>query len=263
MARAVLMEWTKLRTVRSTGWLVLAAVVCTAGAGALVSWSADVRNCPADEPGCVQDVVRLSLAGVYLGQVAVVVLGVLAMSGEYGAGLVRTTLATCPRRRHVFAAKAAVVSALVLGAGLLGVLGSLLAARALLPGHGFVPSAGYPPLSPADEPTLRAYLGTVLYLWLVALLGLGVAAAVRHTPGALTAVLALLFTPATVVTLMNDPRWREWSEKLAPMTAGLKVQVTVGLDAQPIGPWAGLAVLAGYAGVALALGVTAFAVRDA
>jgi ABC-2 type transport system permease protein len=263
MARAVLMEWTKMRTVRSTGWLVLGAVALTVALGALTSWAADLDNCPPEEPRCPQDTVRLSLAGAYLGQIAVVVLGVLAMSGEYGTTLIRTTLATCPRRWQVFTAKAAVVTALVLAASLLGALGSLLAARTFLPDHGFVPSAGYPLMSLSDEPTFRAYLGTVLYLWLVALLGLGVAAAVRHTPGALTTVFALLFVPAVIVPLMNDPEWREWTEKLAPMTAGLKVQVTVDLNTQPIGPWEGLAVLAAYAAGALAIGLAVFTLRDA
>jgi ABC-2 type transport system permease protein len=90
-----------------------------------------------------------------------------------------------------------------------------------------------------------------------------VALIVRHTGAALTAVLSLLYTFPIIAALVTDPDWRKWLMRLAPMTAGLAIQATRNLDAQPIAPWAGLGVLAGYAAAAAALGAVLFQRRDA
>lgn len=255
-------EWTKLRTLASTAWLVLAAIVCTVLVGAAATASADASLCPTPA-GCDYDTTKLSLTGVGLGQAAVAVLAVLTMTSEYGTGTIHVTLAATPRRGTVLLTKAAVVTAIVLAAGTLGVLGSLAAGRAILPGNGFTAAGGYPPLSLADEPTLRAAAGTVLYLGLVALLSLGVGAVVRDTAGAVTAVMSLLYVLPIVATFVRDPDWQERLQQLAPMTAGLAIQATRGLDQLPVGPWAGLGVLAAYAGAATLLGGVLFTRRDA
>jgi ABC-2 type transport system permease protein len=247
------MEWTKLRTVPSTAWSLLLLVALTVTTGALVLWSLDATSCGAR---CDQDLPKLSLSGVYLGQLAAVVVAVLAVTAEYDTMMIRTTLAASPRRLAVLCAKAAAVLGAVLGAGLLSVLGALAAGRG-------VPVGGYPPLSLADEPTRRAYLGTVLYLGLIALLSLGIGTLVRHTAGAITAVLALLYVAPIIALVVSSQVWRDRIERYSPMTAGLYVQATNHLDRLPIRPWHGLGVLAAYAGVALLLGAVAFKVRDA
>ena len=91
----------------------------------------------------------------------------------------------------------------------------------------------------------------MLYLCLIALLSLGVALIVRNAGAAIATALSLLFVFPIVGTLVTEPRWREWLTEWAPMSAGLAVQATRGLDAMPVGPWQGLAVLAAYAGAAL------------
>jgi hypothetical protein len=163
MRQVLASEWTKLRTVSGTAWLVAAAVVSTVLLGGAMTASVDTSLCPSPA-GCQEDTTRLALAGVWAGQVAVVVLAVLAVTNEYDTGMIQTTLAATPRRGRVLLAKAAVVTTTVLAAGTAGVVGSLAAGRAILPGNGFTEANGYPPLSPADEPTLRAAGGTVLYL---------------------------------------------------------------------------------------------------
>jgi ABC-2 type transport system permease protein len=262
LGRAVHAEWTKLRTVPSTPWLVLAAVAFTVAASAALTASVDTSLCPSPLE-CHEDTTKLSLGGVQVGQAAIVVLAVLAITGEYGTGTIQTTLAARPRRSAVLLTKAAVVTTTVLVAGTLGVLGSLAAGRALLPGNGFTAANGYPPLSLADGPTLRAAAGTVLYLGLVALLSVGVGTAVRDSAGAIVTVLTLLYVFPTIATFVTDPQWHERLEKLAPMTAGLMIQATRDLERLPLRPWAGLAVLAAYAGAAMLLGVVLFATRDA
>jgi ABC-2 type transport system permease protein len=261
-ARALRAEWTKLRTVPVTARALLVVV---AGTWAVSTWAAiglDPASCEAGR-GCDLDTTAVTLSGVYLGQVAVVVVAALVVTAEYDTMMIRTTLAANPRRGRVLAAKAVVVTGAVLAAGLLAVTGSLLAGRLILPGHGFTPAAGYPPLSLADGPVRRAYFGSVLYLGLLALLSVGVAAIVRHTAAAVSTVLAMLLVLPAVAVLMTDPQWRHWVLKLSPMTAGLAVQATKGLDTLPVAPWSGLGILAGYAAAALVAGGVLFLTRDA
>jgi ABC-2 type transport system permease protein len=212
---------------------------------------------------CFEDTTKLSLTGVWLGQIAVVVLAVLAISGEYGERLIQTTLTANPHQVMVLMTKAAVVTVTVLAASTLGVLGSLLAGRILLPGNGFSATNGYPPLSLADGSTARAAAGTVLYLGLIALLSLGIGTAVRDTAGAIITVLSLLYVVPIIAGLIADPQWHERLQKFAPMTAGLSIQATTGLDRLAIGPWPGLGVLAGWATGAMLLGLLVFKLRDA
>lgn len=260
MSRALHAEWTKLRTVPSLAWLPLAIAALTVAVSILVTTAVDPNFC-GSAGGC--DTAKLTLSGVYLAQVAVVVLAVLAMTGEYGTGLIAATLAADPHRLRVLVAKAATVTATVLGAGLLGVAGSLLAGRIFLAGPALTTTSGYPPLSLTDTPTLRAAAGTVLYLALIALLSLAVATVLRDTGATLTTVLALLYLPPILVALIQNPQWQQWIDTYAPMSAGLAVQTTQNLSSLPIGPWAGLGILAAYAGAAMLMGALLFKARDA
>lgn len=261
--RACRAEWTKLRTVSSTGWILLGVVLLTAAIGALVSWDLTPPDCERSDPSCDFDLTRLSLSGVYLGQAAVVVLAVLAITSEYEAGMIRTTLAACPRRLTVLAAKAAVLACVVLLAALVTVVLSLVAGREILARNGFTADAGYRLPSLGDGPTLRAYGGTVLYLGLVALVALGIGFVVRHTGGTVTLVLGLLYLAPIITIAIKSPRWREWIDQLSPMTAGMSIQSTLRLDSLSISPWRGLGVLALYAAGSTLAAALAFRLRDA
>jgi ABC-2 type transport system permease protein len=258
MSAAIRAEWTKLRTVAGPGWLLVAATVLTLGLSALATSAA---KCPAQ--GCVVDTAKTSLTGFQLGQAVVAVLAVLAVAGEYSTGMMRTTLAAMPRRSTVVAAKAAVVGVPVLAVGLVGALGGTLAGRLILPRHGFTAARGFPPLSLADGPTLRAAGGSVLYLALIALLSLGIATLIRDSAVAIGAVLGLLYVFPIVTTIVTDPHWKRHLQQIAPSGAGLAVQNTINLRGLPIGPWAGLGVLALWAVGALLAGGLALRLRDA
>jgi ABC-2 type transport system permease protein len=249
MRRALHAEWTKLSTLASTFWLLLATVALTVTVSAAAAATA---RCPSG--GCAVDPAKISLTGIYLGQATVAVLAVMAVSGEYGTGMIRVTLAAMPRRVTVLAAKAAVLTGLVVVTGAIAVLGSLLAGRLILPGHGIGPSHGYPALSFTDGPVIRAGFGSVLYLALIALLGLGAATAVREAAAAIGVVLGLLYLFPIIAAVADGPDLARHIEQLGPMTAGLAIQASTGLHSLPIGPWAGLAVLAAWAAGALALG---------
>jgi ABC-2 type transport system permease protein len=252
-------EWTKLRTVASTGWLLLGAAVLTAA----VSMAADAAVA-CSSSGCQVDTAKLSLTGVQAGQAIVAIIAVLAVSNEYSTGMIRITLTAMPRRLTVLAAKAALIAGLVLAAAAVAVLASVLAGRLILPGHGFTAAHGYPALlSLGNGPVLRAACGSVLYLTLVALLTLGVATAVRETAVATGLVLGLLYVFPVVTSVIGNQHWQRHLQQIGPMTAGLDIQATAGLKSLPLTPWQGLGVLALWAAGALILGALIFRFRDA
>jgi ABC-2 type transport system permease protein len=251
-------EWTKLRTLASTGWLLLAAAALTIA----VSAAADAATaCPSG--GCQADPARLSLTGVQVGQAIVAVIAVLAISGEYSTGMIKVTLTAMPRRLTVLAAKAVLVAGLVLVVSAVAVLASVLAGRLILPGHGLSPAHGYLPLSLGEGPVLRAACGSVLYLVLIALLSLGVATAVRESAVAIGVVLGLLYVFPVVTSVVGNQHWQRHLEQIGPMTAGLYIQATANLSSLPLTPWQGLGVLALWAAGALAIGALIFRFRDA
>ncbi|MGW8887153.1 ABC transporter permease [Streptomyces sp. NPDC055749] len=250
-------EWTKLRTDVGNTWLLLGVVALTLAVGAAVAMTS---RC--DGVGCGQDATRLSLTGVIAGQVVVAIVAVLMAGDEYSTGMIRTTIAAVPRRLTVLFSKAAVLGAVLLATGAVGVLGSLLIGGMVQPGRGFTEAHGYEALSLADTSTLRAAVGSVLYLVLVGLLSLGVALIVRSSAAAIGIVMGLLFFFPVLGQVITDPEWQRHLQQIAPMPAGLSVQTTLGVDKLPIGPWEGLGVLALWAVGALAVGGAVLHSRD-
>jgi ABC-2 type transport system permease protein len=259
LSEALHAEWTKTRTVASTGWLLLAAIALTAAVGAA---AAAAVSCPSGVV-CRVDPAKVSLTGIDLGQAVVAIVAVLAISNEYSTGMIRITLAAMPRRAVVLAAKATVLGLQVLAAGTIAVLGSVLAGRLLLSAHGFTPAHGYELLSLGHGEVLRAAAGSVLYLTLIALLGLGVAAAVRDSAVAIGIVLGLLYLFPIVANVVGNAQWHRHLEQFGPMSAGLAIQATTDLTSLPISPWAGLGVLAAWAAAALLAGGLVLGLRDA
>jgi ABC-2 type transport system permease protein len=256
MRHALHAEWTKLRTTPGPGGLLLAAVALTVALSAVAIAATDYTAADAT------DTTKLSLTGVQLGQALVAILAVLVIGGEYSTGMIRTTLAAMPRRHTLLAAKATILTGAVLIAGIIAVLGSLLAGRLILPGNGFSVSRGYPLLTLADASTLRAAAGSVLYLALIALLALGVATIVRDSATAIGVVLGLLYLFPIIAAAVN-PHWQRHLNQIAPMTAGLYIQATTGLRGLPVSPWEGLGVLAAWTVTALVAGGLLLQLRDA
>lgn len=259
MRRALHAEWTKLRTDTGNIWLLIGTMPLTMAIGAGV---ASTTKCPS--AGCGQDAARLSLTGIMAGQVVIAIVAVLAVGAEYSTGMIRATFSALPRRTEVLAAKATVLAGVTLVTGTVSVLGSMLAGRLLLPGDGFTAQHGYAALlSLGSGPVLRAAAGSVLYLMLIALLGLGIVTAVRSSAAAIGIVLALLFVFPVVARVFPDPAWQRHLDQIAPMPAGLAVQATLGVSKLPIGPWQGIGVLALWAAAALIGGGTLLRMRDA
>ena len=110
---------------------------------------------------------------------------------------------------------------------------------------------------------LRATVGSVLYLALIALLSLGIATLIRDSAVAIGAVLGLLYLFPIVTALITDQSLQRHLEQIAPMTAGLEIQATMGLRSLPLSPWVGLGVLAAWAAGSLLAGGLLLRFRDA
>jgi ABC-2 type transport system permease protein len=259
MSPALHAEWTKIRTLASPLWLLLGTIAATVALGGAVT---SVMTC--GTAGCGGDATtRLSLTGVWLGQALVAILATGVISGEYSSGMIRTTLTAAPHRATVLAAKAVTLTGVVTAAGTIAILGSLLAGRLILPGHGFTAARGYPALSLAEGPTLRAAAGSVLYLALITLLSLGVATAVRDSATSIGVILGLLYLFPIISQVIGNPHWQRLLQQIGPMNAGLAIQATTDLRSLPISPWAGLGVLAAWAAAALLTGALLLRLRDA
>jgi ABC-2 type transport system permease protein len=245
---ALTSEWTKLRTTPGSFWLVVSVVVTTAGVSLL---TVAVTTCSAR--GCAYDPSKVSLTGVALGQAVAAIVGVIVVGSEYSSGTMRVTLAAVPRRLHVLAAKVVIVAAIVAAAAVPSTLFSLWA------GHVFLDD----PPDLDSGPVWRAAVGSVLYLTLVALLSLGIATVVRNSAAAIGAVLALLYIFPILALTVSDKDWEKHIKQIGPMSAGLTVQATRGLDDLPIGPWKGLGVLALWAAGALLAAAVVLTRRDA
>ena len=256
MRDALRAEWTKIRTLPGTGWLLIAAIISTVAVSAA---TAAAVNCPSGT--CAEDPAKISLTGIYLGQAVIAIVAVLVISGEYGTGMIRVTFAAVPRRTAVLAAKAAVLAILTCPAGAVAVGVSLLAGRLILPGNGIGPAHGYPALSLADGPVLRAAFGSVLYLILIALLSLGVASCVRDSAAGIGIVLGLLYLFPILGAALGSNLARH-AQQIGPMTAGLSIQATTNLRELPIAPWPGLGVLAAWSAAALLAAAVLLHIRD-
>lgn len=249
-------EWTKLRSVRSTYLTMLAAAVGALLIGFLVTHS-DVTSWPQKSPGerARFDPVSDSLIGFAIVQLAFGVLGVLAISSEYGTGMSRTTFAAVPRRRTVLVAKVAVVGGLTLAVGEALVFVTFYLGRLVL-------SARHLDVSLGDPHVLRAVSGAGLYLAVLALVGLGLGAIIRHTAGAIAALFGLAFVLPELARALPSP-WNADVSKWTLNDAAQTIVTTAHHD--PTWPSVPMALLVCGMYVAVALGAAAFLItrRDA
>jgi ABC-2 type transport system permease protein len=253
---AVRAEWTKLRSVRSTTWMLLALVGLTIAIGA-VSCSTSHTEGGSPGHGGDDDIVMFSLAGVYLGQIAAVAFGVVAICSEYATGTIRATFAANPRRREVLAVKTGLVGGLVLAAAAATTVTAFYLGQAILHTRGYTYDNGYPAASLADADTLRKVALATAYLPILAVLSLAVAAILRSTAAAISVLLGLLFVPFIVGGLLPEHLGHTVA-KASPM-AGIAAQE----HGAPIDPWAGFGVTVAWAVGALVLALWVVARRDA
>jgi hypothetical protein len=253
---ALASEWLKLRSVRST-WYVLGVVAVTVPLAAfLAKQGVDAWDGlpPARRAGFQGQAMEQAL--LPLVQLCMAVLAVLAITSEYATGMIRTSVTAVPRRSALLAAKAAVVAAISLAAGQVAVGAMFLACRAIVGDRPIPP--GYT-TGVSDE--IPLVLASGLSVAVIALVALGLGTVMRSTAGAIVAVCVLLFVSPLAANLLAAP----WNDRIASvLPSGLAAQLVdhpTAVGGLP--PLGALAVLLAYVIVALGAGAVVLARRDA
>jgi len=246
-------EFCKLRSVRSTFWALAAAVMFNVVVAALLAILLP-GHLSAHEKATL-DSVRASLGGLHLSQIAIGLLGTLAITSEYSTGMIRASLAAVPQRRVMLTAKMAVFTASVLVTGIIASFAAYLVFQALLPAGDVMRT------SLAGPGVLRAVTGAGLYLAVLGLLGFGLGAVIRSSAGAVAALFGLLFIPSLLAALL-PASWQDTIGPYLPMNAGDTIY-TVQHQVHTLQPWPGFGVFCLYAAAALAAGFVLISHRDA
>lgn len=251
--RVIRSEWLKLRTLRSTWFTLLAAVAGMVGIDMLICWATNNRWNHMDPiERLTFDPVSRSLAGVFLAQLALGVLGVLVITGEYGTGMIRATLGAVPRRLPVVWAKLLVYLVVTFVAGAVASFSSFEGGQKLLSSHGTTLSA---------PGALRAVFGAALYLMVVGAFSLGIGFAVRSTAGGIATVFGVLMVlPGLVRALPSS--WENHILPYLPSEAGGQL-FTLRHEAHTLAPWTGFGVFCAWAAAAVLLGAWVLTHRDA
>ena len=183
----MLSEWTKFRSLRSTVYTLLIAVVFMIGLGALIT--AITANQPGGlEPG--QSAISTSLSGIFFAQLAIGVLGVLLITGEYSTGMIRSSLTVVPRRLPMLWGKMAVFAGVVFLTMLVASFAAFFVGQALLSGQHLDASL-------SDPGALRAVVGAALYVTVAGITALALGALLRNTAAAITTFVAVFFVIPT------------------------------------------------------------------
>ncbi|MGA5445365.1 ABC transporter permease [Streptomyces umbrinus] len=257
--RVLRSEWAKFWTLRSS-WITLGVAVFLLvlfGTIAAHTYSpqeaADGGGPLGPDAGSI-DAVSLALTGVTFGSLAIGVLGVLLSAGEYGTGMIRSTLTAVPRRLPVLWAKAAVIAPVVLVLAGLGVLAAFLLGAPGLDGESIALSLG-------DDGVLRSLAGAGVYLALVAVFGVALGMLIRSSAGAIATLVGILLILPGLAGLLPDSLYDTLSPYF-PSTAGQAVYA-VQQSSDALSPGAGLAVFAGWVALALAGAAYRLASTDA
>jgi ABC-2 type transport system permease protein len=245
------MEWIKLRTLRSTCWVLTLTLIGSIAIAVTVGFNTKSAS---------EDLTNNLSAGISVGLLLIGVLGVLVMTSEYTCGMIRATLAAIPNRRLLLASKTAVFGAVALAAGEAAAFVSFFAGRTALR-HGIpAPTLGQPGV-------LRALVLSGTGFCLIGLLGLGLGAIIRHTAAALAVLVGGVYVLATAISAAAHPVIAYLPIDIVANSLGTTKPQTCGGSAAKcphyLSAWAGLGMLCLYAAVALAIGGWLLARRDA
>lgn len=253
-ARVIQSEWTKFRSLRSTLITLAVSVVLTVGLGALISavtashWS---QASPGDRAGF--NAVVTSLNGINISQLAVGVLGVLLISGEYATGMIRASLTAVPKRLPVLWAK------LTVFAGVVGVLSVISTFAAFFLGQSFLASKNLN-VSISSDHALRMVAGGGVYLVLVGIIGMALGGIMRNTAAGISSLVAVFFVIPPVLELLP----KSWSNNVGPYLPANAGNAFWGHpDTAHLSAGAGFLVLCAWAAVAVAGAAFRLTTRDA
>jgi ABC-2 type transport system permease protein len=245
-------EWTKLRSLRSTGFTLLTAGALAVGLSVLFANGASRRSATPDGEF---DPTAASLQSFILVQLAISVLGVLVVTSEYTTGMIRTSLAAVPRRGRLLTAKALVFCAVAL------VVGQLVAFASFLVGQAVLAGSGAPHVTLGEPAVQRAVIGCGLYLAMIGLLGVAVGVLARATAGGVMIMVGITLLVPLLTTALPETVAKAVG-KFGPFGAGTQVMAVLP-DPNLLTPWAGFGVLCLWVLAALAAALLVFRRRDA
>ncbi|HLH67217.1 MAG TPA: hypothetical protein VKV27_16125 [Solirubrobacteraceae bacterium] len=249
-------EWTKLWSLRSTRWTLLVSVVAMAGLGPLVAAVQMSRFSHLSlHERVTYDSVNTAVGGWNLAQLAIGVLGVLTISGEYSTGMIRSTLMAVPTRLPVLWAKLIVFAGVTFVLMLASTLVSFFAVQAIVSQHHLQHALG-------DPGALRTVIGAALYQTALGLLCIGLGAIVRSSAGGIAVFVALLFVLPGISAILPSSVDNAISPYL-PLNAGTTVATHSFDSSNHLAIWTGFALFCGYAAVAVALAALGLVRRDA
>ncbi|MGW2743199.1 ABC transporter permease subunit [Streptomyces sp. NPDC001450] len=247
-------EWTKIRSVASTVWTLSLAVVVTLALGTLISAlsKSQYENMPLRERLSFDPTV-ISFAGMTLGQLALIVFGVLVVSNEYSTGMIRVSLAAVPQRGTFLFSKIAVAGALALAVGMVTGFAAFFLGQAMLGDLG---------TRIGDPGVLRAVIGSGLYMTLIAMFSMGVATMLRSPMLSLGILMPFFFL---ISNILGNVDATKKVGRFLPDQAGSRIMQVVPRvgDDTPYGPWGGLGIMALWVIAAVAGGYVLLKRRDA
>jgi ABC-2 type transport system permease protein len=250
-ARVIRSEWVKLHSLRSTMWSLLAAFLMVVALGILISAArAGHIQDESTHDQLTFDATGTSLAGTFLAQLAIGVLGVLLITGEYSTGMVRATFGAVPHRLPVLWAKAIVFAVVAFLLMLIAAFIAFFGGQAMFSGKHLDPSISTKALdvSISDPGVLRAVIGAALYLMLVGVFGLALGALIRSTAGGIATLFGLLLVLPIIVNFLPGD-WNTNVNKYLPGSAGQSIMNVVP-NSDSLSPWVGFAVFCAYVAVA-------------
>jgi ABC-2 type transport system permease protein len=247
-------EWTKLYSLRSTRWALLATAVMTIGFGLIgsaVTVSRWASLSAADKASF--DPLNTSLLGVRFGVLAIGVLGVLLITGEYTTGMIRSTMTAVPKRLPVLWGKTGVYAVAALAITIPAALIAFFAGQAILSGQNIQIA-----FSHAGVP--GAVLGAAGYLTLVGLFAMGLGAVMRNTAAGIATFAGIMFVVPPLISILPSSVANSIDPYL-PSNAG-QAMMQIGHHANTLSPVAGFAVFAGYVVVVIVAAAVLLVRRD-
>lgn len=198
-------EWAKLTSLRSTYVTLLVTLVLAVGLSGLITWAIGSSFDEWDPVAvATYEPIMMSFFGIVFGTILLCLLGVTFVASEYGNGMIRLTLTSTPRRGRVLLAKMIIIAVVTL------VVGTVMAVSTFLIGQWILGLYDLPTASLSDPDAQRAILGLGLTAPVFPLIGAALGVLFRSTAAAISAVLALIFTPAIFGAML--PTW--WQENV-------------------------------------------------
>jgi ABC-2 type transport system permease protein len=255
-ARVLHSEWTKFRSLRSTIWTLLVAVVLTVGIGALFSavTASQFHTFSASDVATF-DPITVSLSGIAFAQLAIGVLGVLMVTGEYSTGMIRSSLTAVPRRLPMLWGKLTVFAGIALGVSLVTSFVSFFLGQALLNSHNLGVSISSPG-------ALRAVIGAALYLTVAGLIGMSIGSLLRNTAAGISTFVGAFFVLPPLAGLLPSSISNHLVQYF-PSNAGEALYGGTHDVTNALSPWTGFAVLCAYAAVLIAAAAWRLQRKDA